>query len=248
MRQVADSTREERSIRLGGRDLVYVLRRSQRRTLGLTIDGRGLTVAIPLRASLRDAEAFMRERAAWILEKLDARTSPAPAEPVRIADGMNLTVLGQPCRLSLLAGANRAHWVEGFNQRELRLLLRRHEDAPTMLLRGLQRYALNYFQGRLEEFAYVLEQFAPGIPLPALRLSNARTRWGSCSRHSGIRLNWRLIHLPSAQIDYVVAHEMAHLVEMNHSPRFWAVVETILPGYEVPKAALRHAHKIIPTL
>lgn len=238
---------EERSIRLGGRELVYVLRRSQRRSLGLTVDGRGLTVAIPLRVTLHEAEAFMRERAAWIFEKLDARLAHAPAAPVGVSDGMEFSVLGQPCRVSLLAGANRAHWVEGFAERELRLMLRRHEDAPNLLLRGLQRYALTYFQGRLEEFAYVLAQFAPGIPLPPLRLSNARTRWGSCSRRSGIRLNWRLIHLPPAQIDYVVAHEMAHLVEMNHSPRFWAVVATIMPGYEAAKAALRQAHRIIPS-
>lgn len=238
---------EQRSIRFGERELIYVLRRSQRRTLGLTIDRRGLTVAIPLRASLRDAEAFVRERAAWIFEKLDARVVQAAPEALTIRDGLVFPVLGQPCRISLLAGANRTHWVEGFAERELRLLLRRQEDAPTLLLRGLQRYALNYFQGRLEEFAYVLAPFAPGIPLPPLRLSNARTRWGSCSRHSGIRLNWRLIHLPPAQIDYVVAHEMAHLVEMNHSPRFWAVVETILPGYEAAKAALRQAHRVIPS-
>ncbi|WP_018604761.1 M48 family metallopeptidase [Uliginosibacterium gangwonense] len=238
---------ERRVIRLGGRELEFTLRRSSRRTLGLTIDSRGLTVTLPLRASLRDAEAFMHERAAWIFEKLDTHATRAPAEPTQVADGSQFPILGQPCRVTLLAGANRAHWVEGFEARELRLLLRRMEDAQAVLLRGLQRYALDYFQGRLEEYAYILDRFAPGLALPPLRLSNARTRWGSCSRHSGIRLNWRLIHLPPAQIDYVVAHEMAHLVEMNHSPRFWAVVAAIMPDYEAPKAALRHAHKIIPT-
>lgn len=238
---------ERRVILLAGRALEFTLRRSARRTLSLTVDARGLTVAIPLRVTLGETEAFMRERAAWIFEKLDARAAHPVAEPVRITDGMQFPVLGQPCQLSLLAGSNRAHWVEGFERRELRLLLRRMEDAPAVLLRGLQRYALDYFQGRLEEYAYILDRFAPGIELPPLHLSNARTRWGSCSRHSGIRLNWRLIHLPPAQIDYVVAHEMAHLLEMNHSPRFWAVVKAIMPDYETPKAALRHAHKIIPS-
>jgi predicted metal-dependent hydrolase len=238
---------EERHIQLNGRDIVYRLRRSPRSTIGLTIDGRGLTVAIPPHVSLHDAEAFVRSRMEWILEKLAAwAEAPAPSA-MQIHDGMLFPVLGRPCRLSLLAGANRGLWVEGFEQRELRLLLRRHEDASGLLLRSLQRYALEYFRGRLEEFAYVLDRFAPGIPLPPLHLSNARTRWGSCSRRSGIRLNWRLIHLPAPQIDYVVAHEMAHLVEMNHSSRFWAVVAHIMPGYEVPKAALRHAHKIIPS-
>lgn len=243
---MADPVQESRTLRIGARELAYVLRRSARRTLGLTVDGRGLTVSVPLRLSVREAEAFMRERAAWIFEKLDARAAHVPAEPVAIRDGMEFPLLGQSCRLSLLAGGNRAQWVEGFTQRELRLMLRRHEDAPAQLLRALQGYALRHFQGRLEEFGYVLAQFTPGIPLPPLHLTNARTRWGSCSRLTGIRLNWRLIHLPPAQIDYVVAHEMAHLVEMNHSPRFWAVVASILPGYEAAKAALRQAHRVIP--
>ena len=73
-----------------------------------------------------------------------------------------------------------------------------------------------------------------------------RTRWGSCSRIGGIRLNWRLIHLPSTQIDYVVAHEMAHLLEMNHSDRFWAVVERLCPDYESIRTALNLSSRLIP--
>ena len=70
---------------------------------------------------------------------------------------------------------------------------------------------------------------------PTVRLSNARSEWGSCNAHGEIRLNWRLVQLPPALAEYVVAHEVAHLVELNHSPRFWALVETLLPGH----AALR---------
>ena len=70
---------------------------------------------------------------------------------------------------------------------------------------------------------------------PALRLSNARSEWGSCNARGEIRLNWRLVQLPPHLAEYVVAHEVAHLVELNHSLRFWALVETLLPGH----AALR---------
>jgi predicted metal-dependent hydrolase len=227
---------------------MFVLRRSRRRTLGMTIDQRGLTVTIPLRVSLREAEGFMRERADWIVEKLSEWAARPEPEAPRIYDGMSLPVLGEPCRVVWLAGANRAHWVEGMGSRELHLHLRRSDDAHALLLRGLQHYALQYFTGRVAEYGYLLNRLAPDIALPPVRLSNARTRWGSCSRLSGIRLNWRLIHLPRAQIDYVVAHEVAHLLEMNHSPGFWRVVETLQPGYQDPKAQLRHANKIIPAL
>ena len=65
----------------------------------------------------------------------------------------------------------------------------------------------------------------------AVKLTNARTEWGSCNHKGEIRLNWRLIHLPPSLAQYVVAHEVAHLVELNHSPRFWAVVEALFPGH-----------------
>ena len=70
---------------------------------------------------------------------------------------------------------------------------------------------------------------------PTLRLSNARSEWGSCNARGEIRLNWRLVQLPPTLAEYVVAHEVAHLIELNHSPRFWALVETLIPGH----AALR---------
>lgn len=239
---------EARSIVLAGQQVDFLLRRSARRTLGMQIDRRGLIVTIPLRASLRETEAFMRSRADWVLEKLQAWAERPAAQAARVHDGMELPVLGQPCRVSWLAGANRTRWVEGFERRELHLHLRREQDAPRLLVRGLQDYALPYFAGRLDEYVFRLGQIASGVQRPPLYLSNARTRWGSCSKRSGIRLNWRLIHLPHAQIDYVVAHEVAHLLEMNHSPRFWRVVEQLKPDFERDIAALKQASRIIPAL
>lgn len=239
---------ELRSIHLAGQEVVFSLRRSARRTLGMQIDRRGLTVSIPARASLRETEAFMRSRADWIIEKLAAWAQRPQPQTAVVHDGMLLPVLGEPCRVIWLAGANRTRWVEGFERRELHLHVRREQDAPRVLLRGLQDYALPYFAGRLDEYVFLLQRSHPGIKRPALYLSNARTRWGSCSTRSGIRLNWRLIHLPRPQIDYVVAHEVAHLVEMNHSAKFWRVVEQLKPDFEADVAAMKLANRIIPAL
>ena len=73
---------------------------------------------------------------------------------------------------------------------------------------------------------------------PPVKLSNARSEWGSCNRKGEIRLSWRLIQLPPELAQYVVAHEVAHLVELNHSPRFWALVETLYPGHAAARRAL----------
>jgi predicted metal-dependent hydrolase len=101
-------------------------------------------------------------------------------------------------------------------------------------VRALRARAIDWFRGRVEEYCHRL-----GLSMPEVRLSAARTRWGSCSSRSGIRLHWRLIHLEPALIDYVVAHEVAHLLEMNHSPRFWSVVERLFPGWQDARRRLR---------
>jgi predicted metal-dependent hydrolase len=85
-----------------------------------------------------------------------------------------------------------------------------------------------------------------GVRYSRLSLSSAQTRWGSASVDGSIRLNWRLIHFAMPTIDYVVAHELAHLREMNHSPRFWDVVRSVMPDYEQVRGHLKHS--VLPVL
>ena len=79
-----------------------------------------------------------------------------------------------------------------------------------------------------------------GVAMKTLRLSSAQTRWGSASADGSIRLNWRLVHFALPVVDYVVAHELAHLREMNHSPAFWDVVRSAVPDFEAARGSLRH--------
>jgi predicted metal-dependent hydrolase len=97
----------------------------------------------------------------------------------------------------------------------------------------LREEALRLVVPKAAEFASRLERAAP-----PLRISNARSEWGSCNHRGEIRLNWRLAQLPPELADYVVAHEVAHLVELNHSSRFWAVVEALMPGHGARRKAL----------
>ena len=234
---------DSREIILGGQRIAYTLRRSTRKTLGLSIDHRGLIVGVPLRVGLREAEAFIRSHAEWVVDKLHARPQPQPVERFDPVDGAALPVLGEAWQLRVGRGNNRVLWHEQGPERILELALRAGADARQLLLRGLQQRSLELFTNRVEAFCLRL-----GRPMPAVGLSNARTRWGSCSSLSGIRLHWRLIHLPLPLIDYVVAHEVAHLVEMNHSPRFWSVVESLYPGHVAARKALRQAAAALPSI
>ncbi len=232
---------ETREIVLEGQRLVYTLKRSVRKTLGLRIDQRGVTVGVPVRVGLRDVETFIRSHAAWVIEKLRTRPVPVLQPAFEPVDGATIPFLGDAWHLRIGRGNNRVLWHETGPEPVLELALRAGGDARLLLLRGLQQKGLALFRNRVEAFCLRI-----GRPLPAVGLSNARTRWGSCSTRSGIRLHWRLIHLPLGLIDYVVAHEVAHLVEMNHSPRFWSVVESLYPDYAAARKALRQAGASLP--
>lgn len=240
LRQAASE--EARVIRLDAREVAYVLRRSARRSFALQVDHRGVRVAVPWSAQSAEVERFILGHGRWVLDKLAAReahTRPATFEPV---EGAMFPVFGEPCRLRLGSSGRSARWRRGIDGVE-ELVIPAAADARASLVRALRRRALPWFVERVAEYCFRL-----GRDVPAVRLSSARTRWGSCSSVSGIRLHWRLVHLSPSLIDYVVAHEVAHLVEMNHSPRFWAVVSELYPGWKEARRRLRGAGHALPMI
>lgn len=236
------AARASHHIILAGRIVAYSLRRDRRR-LAMRIDERGLAVGAPRQVPLADIEAFVRGHAAWVLEKLDEHAARAVLRHLPIHDGARLPLLGAEVRVRVTAGANRGYWTTGENGGELWLAARPSADLSLLARRALQRRALEHFQPRLIEMAARI-----GRAPPPLRLSSARTRWGSCSARSGIRLNWRLIHLSPATINYVIAHEVAHLVEMNHGPRFWSLVESLYPDWRAARATLKREGAALPLI
>jgi len=223
-----------RSIVLGDRPISYVLRRSRRHTIGLSIDQHGLRVGAPQRASLREVESLIRQHGEWIGRKLDEWQNRRPPERLQIVDSVQLPLLGSPLSIRLALGANRIVWNLQAAERVLTLCLRSPTEAPRLLEKALRERARSLFSERIDHYLPQL-----GVARPPLSLSAARTRWGSCSLRSGIRLNWRLIHFAPPLIDYVVVHELAHLREMNHSERFWAIVAALYPDYRSARAELK---------
>ena len=221
-----------RTIALGDRIVPYILRRSRRRSIGLQIDHRGLRVGAPYRATLTEVEALIYKHGDWVAQKLDEWREQRRPEWVAIHDGLRLPLLGRSLEIRLTSGNNRFEWHDTAEPM-LTLRLRHADTAGEVLERALRERALVWFSARLKDFSDRL-----GLTPPPLALTSARTRWGSCSRRSGIRLNWRLIHFPPHVVDYVVAHELAHLREMNHGPRFWRHVEEIFPDYLAARSAL----------
>lgn len=224
-----------RSIVIGNQTVAYQLRRSARQTIGLAIDHRGLRVGAPTRARLGDIESLIRQHGQWVLDKLAAwRERPAPSK-LEITDGTVIPLLGGECVIALTP-LGRARWQ--FGPQTLYLHPSATTSAAQLLEKALRDKARTVFAERLALHAPRL-----GVAAPPLRLSSARTRWGSCSHHGGISLNWRLVFMPLPVVDYVVCHELAHLKEMNHSPRFWSVVEQLCPDWRALRLELRQQGK-----
>jgi len=231
-----------RYIQLGSEIVGYRFRRSRRCSIGLVIGDHGLRVAAPVHTPIAEVETFIREKARWVLKKLSEwRAAPKPPV-VNWGDGAQIALLGAPVRIELLPGRREMTLGEG----RLGIGLAPGAEPAALRLRAIAWFkdrARQLFGERLALYAASL-----GVPTPALTLSSARTQWGVCRKGGHVRLNWRLIHLPLRLIDYVVAHELAHLREMNHSPRFWAVVCRLYPDYEAARRELRDCSHRLPIL
>lgn len=223
-------------ITLGNQTVAYRLTRSRCR-LSLTVDERGLRVAVPAGLTLRAVEDFIVHHEKWVLEQLAASAERRLA----VRHGAHFPLFDGQGEIVIENGAHRARWQGA------RLILSSRTPECSAALTELARRALierarQHFAGRLAHYCAHL-----GLPPPPLSLGAARCRWGSCSA-GGIRLNWRLVHLPSALGDYVVAHEVAHLREMNHSPAFWRWVEALYPDWSAARRQLNRLGRTIPLL
>lgn len=225
-----------RVARLGGQPVSYELRRSRRRTIGLAVDDTGLRVTAPRWASLADIDAALLEKERWILRKLVEWRDHAKRRErllVRWEDGAELTLLGQRIVMRVDPQVRGAHLLD--DTLHLGLPADADGDAIGHAARTwLQGHARGIFSERLALYCPRL-----GVKPSRWRLSSARTRWGSCAADGSIRLNWRLVHFPIDIVDYVIVHELAHLKEMNHGPRFWATVASLLPHYETARQQLK---------
>lgn len=227
-----------RHLLVGASIVPYVLRQGGRRRLTMTIDERGLAVGAPHHVTLNEIESFVRGHGDWVITKLDEYAQRTAPRQIAIRHGTRLPLLGGEIEVHVAEGANRIRW----DSDRLLLAARPAASLDSLARRALQRRALPYFLGRASHYAAQM-----GHVLPAIGLSSARTRWGSCGPN-GIRYNWRLIHLAPHLVDYVVVHELAHLAEMNHSPRFWAEVGRAYPAWREARSELKQRGREIPLI
>lgn len=255
--------RANRQSRLCDAQVAYEFKRGKRRTIGMQVGPDGLVVSAPRWVPLYEVEAALQEKASWIVRKLDEmreRQQRLDSTHIEWCDGSSFPLLGETVIVvldpthaySTVGGSLKADDVEvvlhtdaqatnltldGVPRLTLHIGLPQH--ATTAQIRDavqawLMRQAHRIFTERLQHYAPQL-----GVQWRKLSLSSAGTRWGSASSDGAIRLNWRLVHFRQSVIDYVVAHELSHLRVMDHSPRFWDTVRSVVPDYQSLRGELR---------
>ncbi len=236
-----------RRIQLQEHTLDYRLLRSKRRSIGFLIDEAGLRVTAPKWLGLADIDLAIREKQRWIFAKLNEqreRTSRRLQPHMQWQDGALLPYLGKDITLRIRADyAAGITFDEALGELAISLPLDAGEQQlKDRVLGWLQTQAKAVFAERLPLYADKLD-----VRYRSFALSSAMTQWGSCTADGKIRLNWRLVHFSLPLIDYVIAHELSHLREMNHSPRFWATVQSVFPEFQDARKTLReHAPETLP--
>jgi hypothetical protein len=238
--------------------VAFEFKRGQRRTIGFSVGPEGLVVRAPKWVPLREVDAAVQEKSSWIIKKLGEtreRQQRLAEREIEWRDGTTIAFLGE--RVTVVLDPQRSHAPRGVAAAVLgsdanssalalaassprTLLVALPPGATPAQIRDavqtwLMRQARRLFIERLDHFAPQLQ-----VQWRTLALSNARTRWGSARIDGAIRLNWRLIHFRPPVIDYVVAHELSHLRVMDHSPRFWDTVRSVLPDYALLREQLKN--------
>jgi len=246
--------RANRETRLCDAVVAFEFKRGKRRTIGFSVGPEGLVVSAPKWVPLHEVDAALQEKSLWIIRKLGEtreRHARLLANRIEWRDGTRIPFLGESLTVVLdprqavgAAGAKRRPLAAGQNATLA--------DSPVLTLQlglplaatpeqirdavqvWLMQQAKRIFIERLDHFAPQLQ-----VQWRKLSLSNAGTRWGSARIDGTIRLNWRLIHFRQPVIDYVVAHELSHLRVMDHSPRFWDTVRSVVPDYAALRGQLK---------
>ncbi|SDD68687.1 hypothetical protein SAMN05421538_102208 [Paracoccus isoporae] len=196
--------------------------RARRMTLRVSRQGGAVALTLPRQMSLEAGRRFVESKSDWL-----RRTLAAMPEPAVVVEGAHLPVAGQALRLCALP-VRRVQMGDGV------LAVPQGKPMGPVVQAWLKARAHAALREAVDRHAARLEK-RPS----ALTLRDTRSRWGSCTADGRLMFSWRLAMAPYDVLDYVAAHEVAHLAHMDHSPRFWAQVGALMPGYEVPRGWLK---------
>jgi predicted metal-dependent hydrolase len=225
------------AVELSGQIVSFEVRRSTRaRKARLVVHPwDGVEVVLPARADARDAEGLMRRHGAWVLARLAER----PVPPAPLADGTLIPWRGGSVVLRVRPGRGHPRLRDG----ELVVAVADPSDHAAVYF-AVERFARTearrLFEGEVADAAALL-----GVRPAGIAIRDTRTRWGSCASSGRLSFSWRLVLAPPAVLRYVAYHEVCHLIEANHQPPFWALVDRVVPSWRAQRLWLkRHGNTL----
>ncbi len=239
----------ERSyVRFGNTTIDYEVRRSKRRkkTVQITVDGGGVQVAAPVATPESELRAMVRKRAPWILGH--ASTEMIHAAPKRFVSGETLPYLGRNVRLIVDSAEMRTPKVRFDHWRFLVTIPTTLDESKRY--EQIRRAVVTWYRSRAaERLPTVVERWWPRLgrgEVPPVLVRDQRQRWGSCAPDGTLRFNWRAMMLKPALIEYIVAHELAHLTHRNHSSDYWSLLANAMPDAQQRRKTIREAGQLLP--
>jgi predicted metal-dependent hydrolase len=227
-------------ISIGRTRLAYELIFSHRRTFGIIIErDQRVVVRAPEGMTRQRIEALLEKKKMWLYEKI-RHPKKYPLQPTRkeVVSGESLLFLGQHYLLELIETKNQKLELDsGFK-------LPRHlsHSAAQIFKNWYIRQARDFITPRVQKIAQAL-----GVNYNKILISDLKYRWGSCTPNDNLNFNWRIIKAPAFVIDYIIVHELTHLLEANHTKRFWNIVAIQVPKYKEAKAWLADNGHVLET-
>jgi predicted metal-dependent hydrolase len=202
---------------------------ARRYTLRVRETSRDVVLTMPPRGSLKQAKSFAEKNAEWISARLKRLPGPVP-----FADGAIIPLRGVPHRIAHRPGARGTVWIESAGGEKLLCVAGRSEHVARRVRDFLKQEAKRDLVAASKKYADML-----GVSIRSISIRDTASRWGSCSYEGALSYSWRLVIAPAFVLDYLAAHELAHRLELNHSKRYWKIVDGIFPERERAEAWLR---------
>ena len=213
---------------------IEVVRTKRRKTASIQIIKGAVKVIVPQKLSDSRVEELIQKRTPWIRKKLGEQSQIVTPNPKEYISGENFTYLGRSYRLKVLSGNDYGVKLKGGYLEVTVPNKSKEEDVRNSLIKWYENHALKQLTDKTKRYADIM-----GITPHSIFVRDYKSRWGSCSPEGKISYNWRIIIAPHNIVNYVVIHELCHIVHPNHSPSYWRFVKTKIPDYDICRQWLR---------
>jgi len=222
--------------------LVKVERTKRSKTASLKVEDEQVIIVVPHDLTIERVEQIVADKHHWILDKIALHQQATPASSKQYVSGEAFPYLGRNYRLKLLTGTYQPlKLVNGRLQLTLRESSIQDYFTRGALIRWYKRNATRKFNEKVSRYAKVV-----GVKPNSINIKSFKSRWGSCSAEGDVDFNWVVVMAPNRIVDYIVVHELCHLLHHDHSTKFWNEVERVMPNYQECKEWLKvNGHKLV---